>query len=621
SITPIPSRSHFRLIRYSPLVVVTALSQSLASLPQLNYRPTTVISVERSFYNAFPKLSEGKGRALSRPVVEWLRRIACESQINATLDALVDLNGLPFVAQALENMRFSYRVAPTDRENIPAEGRVVIVANHPLGALDALALLNLVGSVRSDLRILANDVLMQLQPLAELLIPCDVFNAQGARAGLREAYRALEREQALIVFPAGEVSRIRPDGVRDGRWTDGFVRFARRAGAPVLPVHIDAQNSATFYGLSMLAKPLATLLLPREMFAAQDQRITLTVGEQIASAALNAVGSDAATVAAAMRRHVYRIASRKPPLFATSSAIAHPESAAGVRLALRAAEVLGKTTDGKQILLLDPVPGCVAMREIGRLRELAFRRVGEGTGLKRDLDRFDAHYRHIVLWDEAALEIAGAYRVAHVRQVLGQHGMAGLYSASLFTFAPHAAEFLAHTVELGRSFVKPRYWGTRSLDYLWQGIGAFLRRHPEVRYVIGPVSLSAQIPEAARAWIVETHRHYFGDQSDLARARNPYTAPAIIGEDVSASISHLQPREGLSLMKAQLDLIGATLPILYRQYVDLCEPDGVRFIDFGVDPAFGHCVDGLIRIDLARLKPHKRSRYLGDDAAPLMSAA
>jgi len=584
-----------------------------------------VINLERSFYNAFPKLSEGKGRTFSRPVVEWLRRIACESQINATLDTLVNLSGLPFVAQALENMRFSYRVAPTDRENIPTEGRVVIVANHPLGALDALALLNLVGSVRSDVRILANDVLMQLEPLAELLIPCDVFNAQGARAGLREAYRALEREQVLIVFPAGEVSRIRPDGVRDSRWTDGFVRFARRAGAPVLPVHIDAQNSATFYGLSMLAKPLATLLLPREMFAAQDQRITLTVGEQIASSALNAggtdaAGTDAAAVAAAMRRHVYRIASRKPPLFTTSSAIAHPEAPAAVRRALRAAELLGKTSDGKQILLLDPAPGCIAMREIGRLRELAFRRVGEGTGLKRDLDRFDAHYRHIVLWDEAALEIAGAYRVAHVRQVLDQHGMAGLYSASLFTFAASAAEFLEHAVELGRSFVQPRYWGTRSLDYLWQGIGAFLRRHPDVRYVIGPVSLSAQIPEAARAWIVETHRHYFGDRSGLARARNPYTAPAIVGEEVSASIGQLELREGMNVMKAQLDLIGATLPILYRQYVDLCEPDGVSFIDFGVDPAFGHCVDGLIRIDLAKLKSHKRSRYLGDDHTASVTA-
>ncbi len=354
-----------------------------------------MIDVERSFYAAFPHLAAGKRRALSRPVVALLRRIACESQINATLAALTTLRGLAFVEQALVNMRFSYRVAPTDRENIPSEGRVVIVANHPLGALDALALLNLVGAVRSDVRILANDVLMQLDPLSDLLIPCDVFSQYGARAGLREAYRALEQDQALIVFPAGEVSRIRPEGVRDGRWSDGFVRFARRTGAPVLPVHIDAQNSASFYGLSLVARPLATLMLPREMFAAHDQRISITIGAPIAPLALVRDTADVVQVAAAMRRHVYRLASRKPPLFATSTAIAHPESVAAVRRALASAKVLGQTNDGKQILLLDPAPGCVALREIGRLREVAFRRVGEGTGLKRDLDGFDYYYRHI----------------------------------------------------------------------------------------------------------------------------------------------------------------------------------------------------------------------------------
>jgi len=572
-----------------------------------------MISVERSFYSVFPQLAAGKGRAISRPVVELLRRIACETEINATLDALTDLHGLRFVSRALEQLRFSYRIAPTDRENIPTEGRVVIVANHPLGALDALALIDLVGSVRSDLRILANDVLLQLEPLRELLIPCDVFSTQGARAGLRAAYRALESEQALIVFPAGEVSRIRPDGVRDGRWTDGFVRFARKAGAPVLPVHIQAHNSATFYGLSMVAKPLATLLLPREMFAAKDQRITVTVGAQIDSNALGNGLRDDAHIAAAMRRHVYRIASRKPPLFATSRAVAHPAPPALVRRALAGGERLGRTSDGKEIVLLDPGPGCVAMDEIGRLRELAFRRVGEGTGLRRDLDHFDAHYRHIVLWDEVALEIVGAYRLAEVGQVLNRHGLGGLYTASLFAFAPQALGILEQSVELGRSFVQPRYWGSRSLDYLWQGIGAYLRTRPAVRYVIGPVSLSAQLPEAARSWIVATHRHFFADPAALATARNPYRPMVDIQMQARAELAGLDVRQGMALLKSKLDALGASLPILYRQYVDLCSPEGVTFLDFGVDPAFGHCVDGLIRIELSSLKPAKRARYLGAD--------
>lgn len=361
----------------------------------------------------------------------------------------------------------------------------------------------------------------------------------------------------------------------------------------------------------MLAKPLATLMLPREMFAPQTARIGLAVGAPVASAALSPRGMNEDRVAALMRRHVYRIARRKPPVFATTVTVAHPEPPQSVRQALRRAQRLGQTTDGKEILLLDLQPGCVALREIGRLRELAFRRVGEGTGLKRDLDRWDAWYRHIVLWDENALEIVGAYRLGEAGRLLPERGLDGLYSASLFDYAPAAQPFLAEAVELGRSFVHPRHWGSRSLDYLWQGIGAYLRSHPQVRYLLGPVSLSAQLPEAAREWIVHCHAHYFGDADGLARARNPFRVSTPLALQGDALWHEVDARQGLARLKDKLTALDCSIPVLYRQYVDLCEPDGVRFLAFGVDPGFGHCVDGLIRIDLTRLKPAKRARYLG----------
>jgi hypothetical protein len=360
----------------------------------------------------------------------------------------------------------------------------------------------------------------------------------------------------------------------------------------------------------MLAKPLATLLLPRELFAPRSRRITLTVGSPVLAAALEHPRLSDRQLAQRMRMHVYRLARRKPPVFATSSAIAHPQPALAVRAALKSAERLGQTSDGKQILLLDAGPDNAALKEIGRLRELAFRKVGEGTGLRRDLDRFDAHYRHIVLWDEVELMIAGAYRLAECKTVLAQRGAAGLYSASLFDYAPAASECLEQSVELGRSFVHPRYWGSRSLDYLWQGIGAYLARHPDVRYLLGPVSLSAQLPEAARDWIVACHAHYLGDREGLAQARNPLSLDPAVLSAAEAAFAGLDLKAGLARLKRELDALGGSLPVLYRQYVDLCEPEGVRFLAFGVDPDFGHCVDGLIRVDLALLKPAKRSRYL-----------
>jgi putative hemolysin len=318
-------------------------------------------------------------------------------------------------------------------------------------------------------------------------------------------------------------------------------------------------------------------------------------------------------VAQRMRAHVYRLARRKPPMFATSSAIAHPQSALAVRAALQQAECLGATRDGKHIYLLDAASDNIALKEIGRLRELSFRKVGEGTGLKRDLDRFDTHYRHIVLWDEPSLEIVGAYRVADCARVTERFGLEGLYSNTLFHYHDCALQWLPHSIELGRSFVQPRYWGSRSLDYLWQGIGAYLRKHPEVRYLLGPVSLSATLPEAARDWIVATHAACFSTPTVEAHAHTPLRVPNAIQSE--AALVAADPELALRLLRERLTAMQCALPTLYRQYVDLCAPDGVRFLAFGVDADFGHCVDGLIRIDLQQLRPHKRTRYLGDSTS------
>src|SRR5690606_8078754 len=441
---------------------------------------SAMVRVEQAVYQRFPKLAGPAAQKFSRPVIGLVRRLACAQRINTALAGLGAVSGFDFVEKVLEHLRFSYAVARTDRENIPVEGRVVIVANHPLGALDAIALLDLVGSVRRDVRILANDVLTQLEPLRPLVMPVSTFG-DGGSAGLREAYRALEREQALIVFPAGEVSRIRPSGVRDPRWSEGFIRLALKTGAPVLPMHVGGHNSPTFYGISMLAKPLSMLLLAREMFGNEQGRVTINIGGLVPSHALKVPGLSMRRVAARMRRHVYRLPRRKPPKFQTSGAIAHPESPVAIKQALARGERLGSTSDGKQIVLLDAKPECPAIREIGRLREMTFRRIGEGTGGRRDLDRFDGHYRHIVLWDAEALMIVGAYRLGEGGPILERHGVGGLYSHSLFDYSPDATDFIRQGVELGRSFVVPAYWGSRSLDYLWQGIGAYLRSRPETR--------------------------------------------------------------------------------------------------------------------------------------------
>ncbi len=247
----------------------------------------------------------------------------------------------------------------------------------------------------------------------------------------------------------------------------------------------------------------------------------------------------------------------------------------------------------------------------GRLRELTFRQVGEGTGRSRDLDNYDPQYEHIVIWDAAAQRIAGAYRIMRGAHALARHGLSGLYSASLFRYSDDAITHIAEGLELGRSFVVPDYWGSRSLDYLWQGIGAYLQCRPGIRYLFGAVSISAALPREAREQLVAYYQRYYSGTAGMAESNRPFqyfAAPPSFGE--------LDAGAAFEVLKANLAALGTGVPTLYRQYTDLCEPGGARFLAFGVDPDFSDSIDGLIEVDLCAIRPNKRKRYLRDAGTP-----
>jgi putative hemolysin len=275
---------------------------------------------------------------------------------------------------------------------------------------------------------------------------------------------------------------------------------------------------------------------------------------------------------------------------------------------------LGHTGDGKKIVLFDPKPDCTVMRELGRLREVAFRQVGEGTGKRRDLDVFDAYYRHVVLWDDSDLQVAGAYRIGEATRILDARGPEGLYTHRLFAYEDGLQRYLPQSLELGRSFVQPRYQGLRALDYLWHGIGAYLNTRSDVRYLFGPVSLSASYPDVARWMIVHFFGTHMGAAERLVAPRNPFLIPSSRQEELRRVMPGQDFAADLRALKRELAGMRLSIPVLYKQYGELCEPGGTRFLGFNVDPAFSNCVDGFVMVDLERLKAHKRSRYLGGAA-------
>jgi hypothetical protein len=316
-----------------------------------------------------------------------------------------------------------------------------------------------------------------------------------------------------------------------------------------------------------------------------------------------------------IKRHLYRLTKKKnkKQIFETEKTIAHPQDRRTIKYELQQSELLGETTDGKKIYLFESKPDSAVMHEIGRLREFTFRQVGEGTGKKRDLDKYDRDYRHLVLWDEKDLEIAGAYRIGEVKHLMEKEDSRGIYSQELFDYDQEKmTPYFEQGIELGRSFVSPKYWGKRSLDYLWYGIGAYLKRYPDIRYLFGPVSLSNTYPDLAKALIVSFYQQYFNDAEQLAQAKVPYR----IDNDIELSVNHTLAGndydEDFKNMREQLGHMNVTVPTLYKQYSEVCEKGGVRFIDFNVDADFGYCIDGLVMVDLQQLKPKKRKRYLGE---------
>ena len=537
-----------------------------------------------------------------------LRILFHEKQLHRFQATYPHLEGFDFVDQLLEHFDFSYSLRGDERECIPQSGRVVIIANHPIGTLDAAVLVRLVGEIRRDVKAVTNQVLGAVKPLAPLLLPVDNMGGRSSREQLKAVYRHLENEGAVIIFPAGEVSRMGPAGIRDGHWHRGFLRIATATRSPILPIYIDGRNSMFFYALSFISRPLSTLWLVREMFKQARRSVHISIGNPISFDNYQRTHLPLKSRVKLFQRHVYRIGKQKEPVFETHRAIAHPENRQQLRREIHACSLLGETRDNKQIYLFDFNPDCSIMREIGRLREISFRAVGEGTGQRRDIDAFDRHCKQLILWDESELEIVGAYRLRDTR---GQRFEANeTYSGTLFDFGSGMQPVLDKGLELGRSFVQPRYWGKRSLDYLWFGIGAFLRNNPEYRYLFGPVSISDTYPAAAKDMLVYFYTTYFGGNPETARARMPYQLDSDSERQMREVFCASDYKRDYVLLKSRMHHLGCSVPTLFKQYGELCEEGGVNFLGFNIDPDFADCVDGLVVLDLHRLKSSKRERYL-----------
>jgi len=530
-----------------------------------------------------------------------LKSVLHEKELKRFNDSFPKKEDLSYVQQALRH--FDVDIEVNTQHHIPKMGRIILIANHPIGALDTLALLSVVTEIRSDIKIIDSPLLATMPHLQPFTLPYDKSSSQ-ATEQFNMICQHLKDEGVLIVFPASDVSSFNRLRIKDRHWQSDFLNIAEQTNSPILPALVSPKKTFLFYSLSIFSKPFSTLLLLCESLKQSNNTVSIQVGELIDPMAHEDLNLPFKTKVKLFQKQVYRIGQNKPSLFRTLDPIAPPEERQQLKKEVEACESLGETRDNKKIFLYRSQTNSTLIREIGRLREEAFRLIGEGTGNERDIDDYDKHYMHIVLWDEDDLEVVGAYRLC------ATNNEPRLYTATLFEYTTDTEQIIQAGLELGRSFIQPKYWGSRSLEYLWYGIAAFLRRNPQYRYLLGAVSISNTFSRPAKDLIVGYYQHYYADNEGLTLSSNrPYTIDDTARQRMSQLFQDKTAKEAFTILKAQLRHLGYSAPALYKQYADLTNPGGTRFLGFNIDPDFNDCVDGLVVVDINKMSAQKQKRY------------
>ncbi|UOQ65945.1 lysophospholipid acyltransferase family protein [Hymenobacter volaticus] len=557
-----------------------------------------------------------RSRELLRPLWEQFAHLRDLQQL---YEQCRHHNGLAFVEQLLLQLRITVEYDPNELRRLPA-GAFVAVANHPCGLIDGIVLLHLLGKVRPEIRAVANELLAPLLPhLAAQLVLISPERAAAGRnvPGVRRLLRHLHNDVPLLLFPAGEVAHssipFRP--AIDSAWSPTAGRLLDAARVPVVPIWLSGQNSAGFSLLGFVHPLLRTARLPVELLNKRGQTIQVRIGLPVAPVVLDRL--PAPDRLAYLRARVYALgtsaerylAALLPPLpvlpviAETSSALIEADIAA-----LRPGRCL--LISGRwEVYVAKRCEIPHVLREIGRLRELTFRREGEGTQQPSDLDAYDDYYRHLFLYDREKQLLVGAYRLGLGRAILRQYGRRGFYLHSLFQLKKQLNPLLRQSLELGRSFVRVEYQRQAlPLSLLWKGIAEYLATHPEYRYLIGPVSISNRFSATSKAVMVDYLRRHFFD-AELAQHVKPRKQfrykPLDAGEAPELLQTGLTSLQDLQQFISGLEPGGSGVPVLLRQYLK----QNARLLGFNLDPNFSNALDGLLLLD-ARELPARTHRLL-----------
>ncbi|WP_394759885.1 GNAT family N-acyltransferase [Flavobacterium sp.] len=538
------------------------------------------------------------------------------STLNKIYNRNKHLQDVEFLNAILDEFQIKFEIHQEDLKRLPKDGAYITVSNHPLGGIDGILLLKLMLEKEPNFRIIANFLLHRIEPMKPYIMPVNPFedhkDAKSSVIGIKETLRHLRDGKPLGMFPAGEVSTYRDGKIMvDKPWEEGAIKVIRKAQVPVVPIYFHAKNSKFFYFLSKLSDTLRTAKLPSELLTQKDRVIKVRIGKPISVAEQN----EHETIEAYsefLRKKTYMLANafEKESKLLTVPSLKLPknpkEIVTGANREKMISEIDTLREKGDRLLEsknyevffaeANDIPN--VLHEIGRLREITFREVGEGTNESIDIDKFDKHYHHLFLWDSEAKVIAGAYRMGLGSEIFAKYGIDGFYLQDLFRFEPELYDMMSKSIEMGRAFIIKDYQQKpMPLFLLWKGIVHTTLRHPEHTFLIGGVSISNQFSDFSKSLMIEFMKSNYYDPY-VAQYIHPKKEYKVKLKDADKDFIFNEAEADLVKFDKILDELepgSLRLPVLIKKYIK----QNAKVVAFNVDPLFNNAVDGLMYIRIA----------------------
>ena len=550
--------------------------------------------------------------------VGWiLLRLLRISKVNKIYQKHKDKKDLPFLNGILDEFQIEFEIPEEDLKRIPKNGAFITVSNHPLGGIDGILLLKLLLEHRPDYKIIANFLLHRIAPLKPYVMPVNPFenhkDVKSSLLGLKSSLQHLQDGRPLGIFPAGEVSTYR-DGklMVDKPWELGAVKLIKKAEVPVIPIYFHAKNSWLFYILSKISDTFRTAKLPSELLSQKNRVIKVRIGKPI-SVKDQQEYKDISSFYEYLRKKTYMLANpfekKTQNILSTQNLkIAIPPkkiiSQKNIQGCIK--EVASLRKNGKRLLesknyevffaSAKEIPNL--LQEIGRLREITFRDIGEGTNKAIDIDKFDKYYHHLFLWDQEVKALVGSYRMGLGKDIYKKHGIAGFYIQTLFRLEPELHGMMEQTIEMGRAFIIKEYQQKpMPLFLLWKGIVHITLRYPEYKYLMGGVSISNQFSDFSKSLMIEFMKSHYYDPY-IAQYIQPKKEFKVKLKDADKDFVFDAAKADMQKFDKVIDEIepGALrIPVLIKKYVK----QNARLVAFNVDPKFNNAVDGLMYIKVS----------------------